>query len=81
MQTKVLTSSQVLKAVEADVLKHIKEGMEEGRARSTVENEARKAVIELICEIKPRVVRGIAWTVHKVFKNMFEKINVNKEMM
>ena len=34
-----------------------------------------------MCEVKPGVVRALAWTVHKVFKNMFEQINVNKEML
>lgn len=27
------------------------------------------------------VVRAMAWTVHKAFKNMFEKITINMEML
>ncbi len=38
-------------------------------------------VEELVSEVKPAVIRMIAWTVHKAFKNMFEKININMDML
>ena len=44
MHTKILESPQVLKAIDADVLKRIKEGIEESKARSAVENEIRRTV-------------------------------------
>ena len=38
-------------------------------------------VEELVSEVKPAVIRMIAWAVHKAFKNMFEKININMDML
>ena len=38
-------------------------------------------VEELVSEVRPAVIRMIAWTVHKAFKNMFEKININMDML
>jgi hypothetical protein len=32
-------------------------------------------------EVRVPVVRTMAWTVHKAFKNMFEKITLNMEML
>jgi glycerol-3-phosphate O-acyltransferase len=38
-------------------------------------------VEELVSEVKPAAIPMIAWTVHKAFKNMFEKININMDML
>lgn len=81
MKTKVLSSPRVLKAIEADAMRRMKDGVEEAQARVAAESEARRAVEELVFEVKPGVVRVMAWTIHKIFKNMFEQISVNKEML
>jgi glycerol-3-phosphate O-acyltransferase len=31
--------------------------------------------------VRVSVVRSMAWTVHKAFKNLFEKITINMEML
>ncbi len=34
----------------------------------------------MIGEIRLPVVRFLAWTLHKIFKNIYEKVNINMEM-
>ena len=42
--------------------------------------EAQEIVAELIGEFRMPVVRFMAWTLHKIFKRIYEKVNVNSEM-
>ena len=42
--------------------------------------EAQDIVNELIGEFRMPVVRFMAWTLHKIFKKIYEKVNVNSEM-
>lgn len=45
-----------------------------------VMKEAQDIVAELIGEFRMPVVRFMAWTLHKIFKRIYEKVNVNSEM-
>lgn len=45
-----------------------------------VMKEAQEIVAELIGEFRMPVVRFMAWTLHKIFKRIYEKVNVNSEM-
>ena len=42
--------------------------------------EANDIIQELIGEFRMPVVRFLAWTLHKIFKRIYEKVNVNTEM-
>ena len=42
--------------------------------------EANEIAKELVGEFKMPVVRFLAWTLHKIFKRIYEKVNVNHDM-
>ena len=42
--------------------------------------EATDIATEIVGEFKMPVVRFLAWTLHKIFKRIYEKVNVNHEM-
>lgn len=35
----------------------------------------------MIGEIKMPVIKFMAWTLHKIFRNIYEKVNINDEML
>lgn len=43
--------------------------------------EAERIIEELVGVVRVPVVRSMAWTVHKAFKSIFEKITLNMEML
>jgi hypothetical protein len=46
-----------------------------------VKVEAARMIAELVGEIRLPVIRFLAWTLHKIFKNIYEKVNINMEML
>lgn len=53
--------------------------MTSDKARKAVKLEAELIIKNLIAEIKLPVMRTMAWTLHKAFKGLYEKININIE--
>lgn len=35
----------------------------------------------MVGEIKMPVIRFLAWSLHKIFKNIYEKVNINNEAL
>lgn len=48
--------------------------------KKLVTKEATDIVNEIVGEFRMPVVRFMAWTLHKVFKRIYEKVNINSEM-
>ena len=82
IRSKILSSSRVLKAIdyEAEQLMQ-KQGMSAEKARTRVRGEAEKVIKDLIAEVKVPVMRSMAYTLHKFFKSLYEKISLNMEML
>ena len=51
------------------------------KLRASVRAEAEGLIGTLIAEAKLPVLRTMAWTLHKAFKGLFDKININMEMI
>lgn len=47
------------------------------KARKIVKIEAEKLINNLVAEVKMPVMRSMAYTLHKAFKSLFEKISIN----
>ena len=51
------------------------------KAKILVKKEAEKIINDLVAEVKMPVMRSMAYTLHKAFKKMFEKITINMEAL
>lgn len=49
--------------------------------RKIIRDMAEKIVSEMVGEIKLPVIKFMAWTLHKVFRSIYEKVNINNEML
>jgi len=38
-------------------------------------------VNDIVGEIKMPVIRFLAWCLHKIFKNIYEKVNINNDAL
>lgn len=81
MKTKILASTRVLKAIEMETQKKVEGGAAAAKAGEATRAEAGRIIEELVGEVRVSVLRTMVWTVHKAFKNLFEKITLNMEML
>ena len=83
MKTKILSSSRVLKAIEAEVLKRNEAdpGLKKDRASADVKLQAEKIIDGLVGEAKIPAMRTMAYTLHKLFNTLYERVNINMEML
>ena len=82
IRSKILSSSRVLKAIDYEAEQRMqKQGMTAEKARAQVRGEAEMVIKELIAEVKVPVMRSMAYTLHKSFKSLYEKISLNMEML
>lgn len=82
MRSGILCSEGVLKAIDYEAEQRMqKQGMTAEKARAQVRGEAEMVIKELIAEVKVPVMRSMAYTLHKSFKSLYEKISLNMEML
>ena len=78
---KILSSKRVLSAIQKETLKRQESSSKKfDDEKKIVAKEAATIATELVGEFKMPVVRFLAWTLHKIFKRIYEKVNVNQEM-
>ena len=81
LRSKIIISTRVLEAVEKEVLKRLENSSKSfEEEKKAVEKEVLDIVNELIGEFRMPVVRFMAWTLHKIFRRIYEKVYVNSEM-
>jgi len=71
IKTKILSSTRVLKAIEFEVEKRKDKATSTEKVRNLVKIEASKIIDDLIAGAKIPVLRSMAWSLHKAFKNLF----------
>lgn len=81
LASKILVSARVLEAIEKDIMQRLENSHRSfEEEKKIVTREAAAIVNELVGEFRMPVVRFLAWTLHKIFKRIYEKVNVNAEM-
>ena len=82
IKAKILSSSRVLQAIDYEVDQLIeKKNISADKARKEAKVLAEKIINDLVGEVKVSVMRSMAYTLHKAFKNLFEKITINMDML
>lgn len=75
---KVLKSQRVQEAIQSEVAARPIEGIEESTIRRKYEKEAEDIASEMFGDFKKPVIRFFAWTLHKVFRTIYEKVYIDE---
>jgi hypothetical protein len=82
IKTKILSSTRVLKAIDFEAQRRMEgQSLSLEKATLAVRVEAEKVINDLVAEVKVPVMRSMAYTLHKAFKSIFEKITINMDLL
>jgi hypothetical protein len=82
IKTKILSSSRVLSVIEAEAQKMVdKKASSLDEEKKILSKEAIRIVNDMVGEIKMPVIRFMAWCLHKIFRSIYEKVNINNEAL
>ncbi len=72
----------MLSAIEAEAQKMVdKKASSLDEEKKLLSKEAIRIVNDMVGEIKMPVIRFMAWCLHKIFRKIYEKVNINNEAL